>query len=138
MENMDICVKMAEIVSPLRIKILKSLRGERHPEDLAREFNITRQAVDKHLNLLYRFGLVDKRIKEGARPMVFYRITPEGEELLQGFEDLAQGHILNLRKRYKDEIFALDRMLVEGDISEKEYKERRRVLERRFQWVIEK
>ncbi len=135
---MEMYLKIAEMVSPLRIKILDTLRNERHPEDLAREFGITRQAVDKHLTLLYRFGLVDKRIKEGARPMVFYRITPEGEDFLQSFEDMARGHILNLRKRYKDELFTLDRMLVNGDITEREYRERRKILERRFQWVMEK
>jgi DNA-binding transcriptional ArsR family regulator len=129
---------IAAIISPLRLKMLDMLRKEMHPEELGRKFGITRQAVDKHLSLLYKYGFVDKRIKEGARPMVFYRITPEGEEFLQNFEDLLQGHIVNIRKRYKEEIFSLDRMLVEDEIDEKEYKSRKRALDKRFQWVMEK
>jgi len=130
--------EIAALISPLRLKMLNLLRREMHPEELAQEFGITRQAVDKHLSLLYKYGLVDKRIKEGARPMVFYRITSEGEEFLQNFEDLAQGHIVNIRKRYKEEIFSLDRMLVDGEITEMEYRGRKRALDRRFQWVMEK
>jgi len=135
---MDPCIKMAEIISPIRIEILRMLRDEMHPEELGRKFNITRQAVDKHLSILYKLGFVDKRIKVGTRPMIFYRITSEGDDFLQRFEDLTQEHILSLRKRYKDELFNLDKMLVEGEITERDYRERRRVLERRFQWVMEK
>jgi DNA-binding transcriptional ArsR family regulator len=128
---------MAEVISPLRLQMLKELREDKHPEELAGKFGITRQAVDKHLAILYNLGLVDKRIKEGKRLMVFYRITSEGEEFLESFEDLAQGHLLSLRKRYKDELFTLDRMLVDGDITEREYRERKRALEKRFLWVME-
>ncbi len=129
--------KISLIVSPLRIKLLDSLRDERHPEDLAREFKITRQAIDKHLSILYRYGLVDKRIKEGIRPMVFYRITSEGEEFLQNFENMAEGHFISVRKRYKDELLTLDRMLVDGELNEGEYKRRRNALDKRFKWVME-
>ena len=130
--------EMALVISPLRIKLLESLRDERHPEEMAREFGITRQAVDKHLSILYRFGLVDKRVKEGARLMVFYQITSEGEEFLQGFETLSEGHFVGLRKRYKEELINLDRMLVNGEMDEGEYRRRKRALEKRFGWVMEK
>ncbi len=129
--------KISFIISPIRIKLLKSLSEEKHPEELAREFGITRQAIDKHLTLLHHYGLVDKRIKEGARPMVFYRITSEGEELLHNFENLAEEHFISVRKRYKDELLTLDRMLVEGELNEGEYKRRRNALDKRFKWVME-
>lgn len=130
--------KFAEIITPIRLRILKILREEKHPEDLANELNITRQGVDKHLAILYRYGLVDKRVKMDRRPMVFYRITSEGEDFLTNFENLVQEHIMSVRKRYKDEIFNLDRMLVDGEISESEYWNRRREIERRFSWVMER
>ncbi len=129
--------RIANVISPLRMEILRSLRKEAHPEELAREFGITRQAVDKHLSILYRYGFVDKRIREGPRPMVFYRITSDGEEFLHNFEDLVEGHIMNIRKRYKDELFSLDRMLVDGEISEGEYRNKRKALSKRFEWVME-
>jgi len=129
--------KMSFIVSPLRIRILESLMQEKHPEELAREFKITRQAVDKHLSLLYSYGLVDKRIKAETRPMVFYQITSEGEEFLQNFENIAEGHFVSVRKRYKEELFTLDRMLVSGELTEREYKRMKNALNERFGWVME-
>ena len=128
---------IVSIISPLRVEILNLLRKEMHPEELARSFQITRQAVDKHLAILYRYGLIDKRIKESPRPMVFYRVTSEGEEFLQNLEDLVQGHIMNIRKRYREELLSLDKRLVEGEINEKEYQNKRKSLEKRFEWVME-
>ena len=128
--------KIAEIITPIRLKILKMLGKERHPGEIAVELHITRQGVDKHLAMLYRYGLVDKRVKMEARPMVFYRITPEGEEFLRNFEDMAQSHIMSVRNRYKEELLNLDRMLVEGKINEAEYWRKRRELQKRFQWVM--
>jgi len=131
--NLD---SFAEIISPLRLRILESLKEEKHPSELASEFKITRQAVDKHLTLLYNYGLVDKRIKISHRPMIFYRITLEGEDFLQNLNEVAREHILSLRKRYKDELFILDQMLVDGKIDEREYLERKRNLDKRFSWVM--
>ncbi len=129
--------RIAEVLTPIRLKILRMLFEEMHPEDIAREVGITRQGVDKHLALLYQFGLVDKRVKMEVRPMVFYRITPEGEELIRNFEDMAQSHIIGLKNRYKEELITLDRMLVEGNMSEAEYWKKRKELQKRFQWVME-
>ncbi len=134
---MDISLEMAELLTSQRIVILRMLREERHASEIAERMGVSRQAVDKHLSLLYRFGLVDKRVKEGVRPMVFYRITSEGEEALQSFEDMASELVLALRKRYRSELINLDRMLVDGEITEREYRERRRSLDRRFRWVME-
>ncbi len=135
---MDSLATMAELVTPVRLKMLKALREEMHPGDLAKQFDMTRQAVDKHLSLLYRFGLVDKKVKVEIRPKVYYVITSEGEDFLENFEDLAMSHVLSVKKRYKDEIFTLDRMLVDGEITESEYRRRKRAVEKRFSWVIER
>ncbi len=128
---------IVRVISPLRVEMLNLLRKEMHPEELARRFQITRQAVDKHLAILYRYGFIDKRIKESVRPMVFYRVTSEGEEFMQNLEDLVQGHIMNIRKRYREELLSLDRMLVEGEINEREYRNKIRGLEKRFGWIME-
>ena len=134
---MDVEKKIAEVITPTRIAILHMLRDKKHPEEIARALNVTRQAVDKHLSLLYILGLVNKEIGVKNRPMVFYVITPEGEEFIQNFEYLVENHILNMRKRYKEELFNLDRMLVNGEISEREYKEKRNTLNKRLGWVNE-
>ncbi len=127
----------ADVLTPVRIKILRMLREEKHPEEIAEKLSITRQGVDKHLSILYRYGMVDKRVKMGRRPMVFYRITSEGEDFLQNFEELVENHILAIKNRYKEELLTLDRDLVDGKITENEYWRARKDMEKRFSWVIE-
>ena len=99
-----------EILTPRRFAILKYLMKERHPEEVAREFSVSRQAADKHLAILYRAGLVEKHIKEGTRPMVYYQTTDAGAKFMND-------------------------MLVNGELSEREYWHLRRKLEVRFEWV---
>jgi len=127
--------KFAEILTSTRIKILKELKEEKHPQELAERMRMTRQGVDKHLSILYKYGLVEKRVKFKKRPMIFYILTPEGEELLGNIEDAIESFILSIRNKYKEEIFNLDRMLVDGKIEENTYWERRRKMEERFSWV---
>ncbi|AGB04747.1 putative transcriptional regulator [Aciduliprofundum sp. MAR08-339] len=129
--------QFTDVLTPVRIKILRMLREEKHPEEIAEKLSITRQGVDKHLSILYLYGMVDKRIKMGRRPMVFYRITSEGEDFFQNFEELVENHILAIKNRYKEELLTLDRMLVDGKITENEYLRARKDMEKRFSWVIE-
>ena len=135
---MSIYKEITGVISPLRLEILRLLRKELHPEELAKKFNVTRQAIDKHLSVLYRYGLVNKRIKEGTRPMVFYRITSEGEEFLENLEDAIENYIISLKKRYKEELLNLDNMLVNGKINEGEYWRHRKSLEKRLEWINKK
>jgi len=135
---MDIYSRVAHIVSPIRIRLMRELRMEKHPEELAMEFDMTRQGVDKHLAILYQSGLVDKKIKEMKRPMIFYFLTKEGESFLQDFENLVENLAMDLIKRQKEELFSLDNMLVDGKISEAEYLGKKRDLEERFRWVMER
>ncbi len=97
---------------------------------------MSRQGVDKHLSILYEYGFIDKRVKMGKRPMVYYSLTSEGADFLSGFEDLVHSHILSIRDRYRESLAAFDRMLVDGEISEKEYWHLRKDIENRFRWVI--
>ncbi len=135
---MDMYSQVADVISPIRIRILRELKEEKHPEELAMEFNMTRQGVDKHLAILYQMGLVDKKIKEMKRPMIFYFLTKEGESFLQDFENMVENLVMDLRKRQREELLALDKMLVDGEISEAEYLRKKRNLEKRFRWVMER
>ncbi len=133
---MDFYYHVAELISPTRIKILRELKNEKHPEELAAEFEMTRQGVDKHLAILYNMGLVDKKIKDMKRPMIFYFLTKEGECFLQDFENLVENLVIDLRKRQREELLVLDKMLVDGKISEAEYLRKKSNLEKRFRWVM--
>ncbi len=126
---------MLETLTPRRFAILKYLMKERHPEDVAREFSVSRQAADKHLAILYRAWLVEKHIKEGTRPMVYYQTTDAGAKFINDIEEAVENHILEIKKYIYDKIREFDEMLVNGELSEQEYWHHRRKLEVRFQWV---
>ncbi len=138
MESMDVALKIAEVLTPLRLKILRSIVEEKHPEELAKDFGLTRQAMDKHLSILYSRGFLAKIVKYEGRPKVYYRLTDEGDELLRNFEGIANDFLMALRNRYKEELFTIDRMLVDGEISEGEYKKKKRTLDMRYGWVMKK
>ncbi len=124
-----------EILTPRRFAILKYLMKERHPEEVAREFSVSRQAADKHIAILYRAGLVEKHIKEGTRPMVYYQTTDAGAKFMNDIVEAIENHILEIKKQISDKIREFDEMLVNGDLSEREYWHLRRKLEVRFEWV---
>ena len=64
------------LAEPMRLRILSALRaGERTVTDLVEETNAGQANVSKHLGLLYRHRLVDRR-KDGLN--VYYSITDEG------------------------------------------------------------
>lgn len=75
---------------PMRLRILNSLRsGERTVTELVDEIDAGQANVSKHLNLLYRSRMVERR-KEGLN--VYYRIADPAvfelcEMICQSLED---------------------------------------------------
>lgn len=69
-----IAERFAVLAEPMRIKILDLLRdrGEASVQNVAEALGATHANVSRHLNLLYRAAIVDRR-KDGAR--VRYRIA---------------------------------------------------------------
>jgi DNA-binding transcriptional ArsR family regulator len=77
------------IAEPRRRQILELVRdGELSAGEIAAHFDVTRQAVSQHLNVLKEAGLVSER-RNGTRRL--YRARPEGLEevktFLEGFWD---------------------------------------------------
>jgi DNA-binding transcriptional ArsR family regulator len=61
------------LAEPLRLRLLNALRdGERTVTELMQETGAGQANVSRHLALMYRHGMVDRR-KEGLH--VYYRIT---------------------------------------------------------------
>ena len=64
------------LAEPRRRDMLALLADdERTAGDIARRFDVTRQAVSQHLRILLEAGLIRER-REGTRP--WYRARPEG------------------------------------------------------------
>jgi DNA-binding transcriptional ArsR family regulator len=71
-----IAARFRALAEPMRIKILDRLReGEATVQELADALETTRQNVSKHLGMLAREGVVERR-KDGN--FVHYRVSDDG------------------------------------------------------------
>ena len=90
------------LANATRLAILELLaRGERTVLDLADQFEISQPAVTKHLNILERAGLIERR-KHGRYR--FCRLTPEAL-------DQASDWIQNTQAYWEERFEALDEYL---------------------------
>jgi ArsR family transcriptional regulator len=61
------------LADPTRLRILSCLCAEEHPvHDVVAKIGLTQANISRHLNILYRAGVVDRR-REGSS--VFYRVV---------------------------------------------------------------
>lgn len=111
-----------------RLRVIECLQeGMDHPDHMAKHLKITRQAVDPHLQILCDLGIVSKR--EGiteitGRPRVRYGITREGQKLLNDIENAELIYSDLLEKAYKRKQREIDDLLLDGKITEEEYRRR--------------
>ncbi len=110
--------------SGTRCKIIDMLKeGYDHPDDLAEELDITRQAVDKHLLELHDWGLVERNavFPPDGRPKIMYELTKECRKLISTFDKIADRYKDSMIRRAENEIENYDIKLAEGEISERVY-----------------
>lgn len=61
------------LADPTRLRILSTLCGEERPvHEVVEQVGLTQANISRHLNILYRAGVVDRR-REGSS--VFYRVV---------------------------------------------------------------
>lgn len=113
--------------SETRCKILDMLgEGYDHPDDLAEELELTRQAVDKHLIELHEWGMVERNaiFPHEGRPRIIYDLTKPGKRLMNTLDSLAGRYRETILERVENEIKDLDEKLADGELSEKVYREK--------------
>ena len=123
--------------SETRCKILEMLgEGYDHPDDLAEELGLTRQAVDKHLIELHEWGIVERNavFQHQGRPKIIYELTKPGKKLMNTLDNLAERYKKTLLDRAEEEIKQLDMKLAMGEISEKIYRKKLRELKERWSY----
>lgn len=107
-------------------ELINSLRGgAKHPTELAKEFDITRVAIDKRLKKLKKLGLVDPKpciSKNSDRTIVKYELSDGCTNLLKSIDS-------DVENFYKQKLRDLDILLANGDINENDYLEKREKLE---------
>jgi predicted ArsR family transcriptional regulator len=122
--NTDVLKKLTEA----RLRVIDCLKnGRDHPDDIAKDLKITRQAVDHHLQILCGLGIVSKMgglSENKGRPRVRYGMTREGQKLLGDIENAVLNYSDLLEEAYKRRQRAIDDLLLDGRISEEEYRKR--------------
>jgi predicted ArsR family transcriptional regulator len=92
-------------------------QGAKHPTEIAKEFDITRVAVDKRLKKLKKHGLVDPKpcvSKNSDRPIIKYELSEACIKLLDSIDD-------DVDDFYRQKVRELDILLVTNEIEEEEY-----------------
>lgn len=123
--------------SGTRCKIIEMLaEGYDHPDDLAEELEITRQAVDKHLIELHDWGLVERNaiFPPDGRPKIIYELTKECRKLTTTLDKIAERYKESIIRRAENEIENYDIKLAEGEISEKIYMKKVKEVKERWNY----
>ncbi|MEE9506532.1 MAG: ArsR family transcriptional regulator [Thermoplasmata archaeon] len=111
-----------------RLRVIECLqKGMYHPDDIAKHLKITRQAVDPHLQILCNLGIVSRgegTFEIKGRPRLHFEITREGQKLLDDIENAELIYSDLLEEEYKRKQRAIDDLLLDGKITEEEYRRR--------------
>jgi predicted ArsR family transcriptional regulator len=114
--------------------LINSLRdGAKHPTEIAKEFNVTRMAIDKRLKKLKKNGLVEPKAcvsEKSERPILKYELTEDCIKLLNSIDK-------DVNVFYREKLRKLDLLLVTNKIEEEEYLIRRKELEGEIKKVKE-
>lgn len=100
--------------------------GRIHPDEIAKDLKITRQAVNNHLDTLCRLGIIERAASAPGkeRPKIVYSLTSHGLQLLQDM-DAALAHYQDLiDNAYQRAEASLDDLLLRGLITEEIYRDR--------------
>lgn len=125
--------------SETRRQILRLLQqGFDHPEDLAKKLKIRRTSVDKQLQELFAWGLVDRAavFPPSGRPRIVFQATQRGKDLLDLLERVVKEYSATFRGDFDREMEALESKLATGEIAEEMYFKRRKELEARYASVL--
>jgi DNA-binding HxlR family transcriptional regulator len=118
MELLEAISSNADVINSLR-------EGAKHPKEMAKEFGISRVAVDKRLKKLKNLGLVEPKpcvSKNSDRTIIKYELTNGCLQLLDSIDD-------NVNDFYNQKLRELDILLATGEINEEDYLEYKKNLE---------
>jgi len=110
--------------------------GYDHPEDIAEELGMTRQAIDKHLIELHDWGLVERNaiFPPDGRPKIIYELTKECKQLLKVLDKIGDRYRTSMIDRAEREMEQLDLKLIEDELAEKIYEKKIKEVKKRWRY----
>ena len=118
-----------------KLSIVNLLRTPKIPEDIANSLKITRQAVDKQLKELVKFGIAERRWFIGYnRPKIEYLLTDLGKMFYSDLEKFTKKFREEGRITLNDRLKSLDLDLISGKLTVNRYSEERTILKESMKW----
>lgn len=121
-----------------KIEIVRIMHTKHTPDEIASELGMTRQAVDRSLKDLVRYGIATKTWKTGPRrPKVEFRLSEMGTELYSNLEKLMQNYRRDGNSNVIQILRDLDLALIKKEISPERYMETKEEVKKQFEWFLE-
>lgn len=126
------------LTSRPKMEIVEVLHSRNTPDEIASELGMTRQAVDKNIKDLLKFGIVYRTWKTGSgRPKVEFYLSVMGKELYRNLE--------KLMREYREEGSAstiqmlrdLDLAFINGEVNAQRYREMGEEIKEQQKWFLE-
>ena len=121
-----------------KVEIVRIMRTRHTPDEIASELGMTRQAVDRSLKDLVRYGIVTKTWKTGPRrPRVEFSLSEMGTELYDNLEKLMKNYRIEVNTNVIQILRDLDLALIKKEISTERYMETKEEVKKQYQWFLE-
>lgn len=121
-----------------KMEIIRILHSRHTPDEIASELGMTRQAVDKNIKDLVRYGIVTRTWKTGSRgPRVELSLSEMGMEFYSNLEKLIQSYRREGNTIAIQILRDLDLALIKKEISPERYMETKEEIKRKYGWFLE-
>lgn len=121
-----------------KMEIIRILHSRHIPDEIASELGMTRQAVDKNIKDLVRYGIVTRTWKTGSRrPRVEFSLSEMGMEFYSNLEKLIQSYRREGNTIAIQILRDLDLALIKKEISPERYMETKEEIKRQYGWFLE-
>ena len=126
------------LTSPSKVTIIEEMRSAISPSELAESMNMTRQAVEKHLKELLKYGIVERIWVTGStKPHLEYRVTELGRNFYDRVKNLMHEYRESGIVLYREKLKSLDLKLAESEIDMQKYMQLRSALEGEMSWFLQ-
>lgn len=125
------------LTSDSKLKVLEYLSKPTTPEDIAKSMGMTRQAIDKHMKDLVKYGIVERIWVMGSRkPRIEFKISSLGAFFYDTLKTFVRDYRELGIRDYEERLRMLDLKLVKDEIDMARHSEQREELELERNWFL--
>ena len=126
------------IQDPTRRRILELLLDPQDATSLAKDLEMSRPGVDKHLNVLMQNHLIRRQVEVfRGKPVYVYQTSENAFDLIKGLERLLQDYVEMTKSHYSSDLDDLEEDYLRGRISSETFKTTRKEIEEKLAILAE-